>query len=82
MEIKDKVFIVTGGASGLGAGTAKMLTQHVQENSDLTYLEYDSNVKTIICMACLVHFSKFPRSCFLLLLSVGRSRWTHDASLY
>lgn len=28
MEIKDKVFIVTGGASGLGAGTAKMLTQH------------------------------------------------------
>lgn len=27
MEIKDKVFIVTGGASGLGAGTAKMLTQ-------------------------------------------------------
>lgn len=28
MEIKDNVFIVTGGASGLGAGTAKMLTQH------------------------------------------------------
>jgi NAD(P)-dependent dehydrogenase (short-subunit alcohol dehydrogenase family) len=28
MEIKDKVFIVTGGASGLGAGTAKMLSQH------------------------------------------------------
>lgn len=27
MEIKDKVFIVTGGASGLGAGTAKMLAQ-------------------------------------------------------
>ena len=27
MEIKDKVFIVTGGASGLGAGTAKMLSQ-------------------------------------------------------
>jgi NAD(P)-dependent dehydrogenase (short-subunit alcohol dehydrogenase family) len=25
MQIKDKVFIVTGGASGLGAGTAKML---------------------------------------------------------
>lgn len=25
MEIKNKVFIVTGGASGLGAGTAKML---------------------------------------------------------
>lgn len=25
MEIKDKVFIVTGGASGLGAGTARML---------------------------------------------------------
>jgi NAD(P)-dependent dehydrogenase (short-subunit alcohol dehydrogenase family) len=28
MEIKDKVFIVTGGASGLGAGTAKMLCAH------------------------------------------------------
>jgi NAD(P)-dependent dehydrogenase (short-subunit alcohol dehydrogenase family) len=27
MEIKDNVFIVTGGASGLGGGTAKMLTQ-------------------------------------------------------
>ena len=27
MEIKDKVFIVTGGASGLGAGTVKMLSQ-------------------------------------------------------
>ncbi len=27
MQIKDKVFIVTGGASGLGAGTAKMLTE-------------------------------------------------------
>ncbi|WP_432785163.1 putative oxidoreductase [Oligella sp. MSHR50489EDL] len=27
MEIKDKVFIVTGGASGLGAGTVKMLTR-------------------------------------------------------
>ncbi len=26
MDIKDKVFIVTGGASGLGAGTARMLT--------------------------------------------------------
>src|SRR5690625_7239307 len=26
MEIKDNVFIVTGGASGLGAGTARMLT--------------------------------------------------------
>ena len=26
MDIKNKVFIVTGGASGLGAGTAKMLT--------------------------------------------------------
>lgn len=25
MEIKDKVFIITGGASGLGAGTARML---------------------------------------------------------
>ena len=25
MDIKNKVFIVTGGASGLGAGTAKML---------------------------------------------------------
>src|SRR3546814_17934553 len=25
MEIKNKVFIVTGGASGLGAGTARML---------------------------------------------------------
>ena len=28
MDIKDKVFIVTGGASGLGAGTARMLTSH------------------------------------------------------
>ena len=28
MDIKNKVFIVTGGASGLGAGTAKMLTEH------------------------------------------------------
>ena len=28
MDIANKVFIVTGGASGLGAGTAKMLTQH------------------------------------------------------
>lgn len=27
MEIKDKVFVVTGGASGLGAGTAKMLAE-------------------------------------------------------
>ncbi|NLJ51686.1 MAG: 3-hydroxyacyl-CoA dehydrogenase [Alcaligenaceae bacterium] len=27
MEINNKVFIVTGGASGLGAGTAKMLSQ-------------------------------------------------------
>ncbi|MFT0849988.1 3-hydroxyacyl-CoA dehydrogenase [Achromobacter sp. F4_2707] len=27
MEIKDKVFIVTGGASGLGAGTARMLVE-------------------------------------------------------
>jgi len=27
MDIRGKVFIVTGGASGLGAGTAKMLTQ-------------------------------------------------------
>jgi len=27
MDIKDKVFIVTGGASGLGAGTAKMLAR-------------------------------------------------------
>jgi NAD(P)-dependent dehydrogenase (short-subunit alcohol dehydrogenase family) len=26
MEIKNKVFVVTGGASGLGAGTARMLT--------------------------------------------------------
>src|SRR3546814_10074953 len=25
MDIKNKVFIVTGGASGLGAGTARML---------------------------------------------------------
>ena len=25
MQIKDKVFIVTGGASGLGEGTARML---------------------------------------------------------
>ncbi|HLV27888.1 MAG TPA: 3-hydroxyacyl-CoA dehydrogenase [Burkholderiaceae bacterium] len=28
MEIKDKVFIVTGGASGLGAGTVRMLVAH------------------------------------------------------
>ena len=28
MEINNKVFIVTGGASGLGAGTAKMLCTH------------------------------------------------------
>jgi NAD(P)-dependent dehydrogenase (short-subunit alcohol dehydrogenase family) len=28
MEIKGKVFIVTGGASGLGEGTARMLTAH------------------------------------------------------
>ena len=28
MEIKDKVFIVTGAASGLGAGTARMLTEN------------------------------------------------------
>ena len=28
MEIKDKVFIVTGGASGLGAGTVRMLVKH------------------------------------------------------
>ena len=25
MQIKDSVFIVTGGASGLGAGTARLL---------------------------------------------------------
>ena len=28
MEIKDRVFIVTGGASGLGEGTARMLAAH------------------------------------------------------
>ena len=28
MEIKDHVFIVTGGASGLGAGTVRMLVAH------------------------------------------------------
>ena len=28
MEIKGKVFIVTGGASGLGEGTARMLSGH------------------------------------------------------
>lgn len=28
MDIKNNVFIVTGGASGLGAGTARMLTEH------------------------------------------------------
>lgn len=28
MDIKDKVFIITGGASGLGAGTVRMLVAH------------------------------------------------------
>lgn len=28
MQIKDKVFVVTGGASGLGAGSVKMLVEH------------------------------------------------------
>ena len=28
MEIQGKVFIVTGGASGLGEGTARALAQH------------------------------------------------------
>jgi len=28
MQIKDQVFIITGGASGLGAATARMLTEH------------------------------------------------------
>jgi len=28
MEIKGKVFLVTGGASGLGAATARMLVEH------------------------------------------------------
>ncbi len=28
MDIKDKVYIVTGGASGLGEGTARMLARH------------------------------------------------------
>jgi len=28
MEIANKVFIITGGASGLGAGTARMLVEH------------------------------------------------------
>ena len=28
MEIAGKVFIVTGGASGLGEGTARMLAAH------------------------------------------------------
>lgn len=28
MQIKNKVFTVTGGASGLGAGTARMLVEH------------------------------------------------------
>ena len=27
MQIQDQVFIITGGASGLGAATARMLTQ-------------------------------------------------------
>ena len=28
MDINGKVFIVTGGASGLGEGTARMLSSH------------------------------------------------------
>ncbi len=28
MQIEGKVFIVTGGASGLGEGTARMLAEH------------------------------------------------------
>ena len=28
MQIKNNVFIVTGGASGLGEGTARLLAQH------------------------------------------------------
>jgi NAD(P)-dependent dehydrogenase (short-subunit alcohol dehydrogenase family) len=28
MQIKDSVFIITGGASGLGAGTARLLAEH------------------------------------------------------
>ena len=28
MDIKGRVFIVTGGASGLGEGTARMLSAH------------------------------------------------------
>ncbi|NYT79428.1 3-hydroxyacyl-CoA dehydrogenase [Alcaligenaceae bacterium] len=28
MDIKDKVFVITGGASGLGAGTARMLVEN------------------------------------------------------
>lgn len=27
MEIRDNVFLITGGASGLGAGTARLLTE-------------------------------------------------------
>lgn len=27
MQIQDKVFVVTGGASGLGAGTVRMLVE-------------------------------------------------------
>ncbi len=35
MEIANKVFIVTGGASGLGAGTARMLVRHTARASSL-----------------------------------------------
>lgn len=32
MQIENSVFIVTGGASGLGAGAARLLAAHIVQN--------------------------------------------------